>query len=211
MRILPHTETGHGPLPRSLRPHISVLAWYRPVPPYAAIGAVLCAGLATGALRRSLTEPVLAAVAVACAGAAAWGYARAFWLRDQADRAICGDGAAGASPTVVAARGRELVGVRHRHMLAIGIQQMLAEIERPAAVSARVPLNRLGIAHEHHRLERICVVLDDPARSVTPRSVALLERLMTDPAGPLYSGGSRSEGRLEQRLGQIAFELEARS
>jgi len=210
MRIHLHTETGGHPA-RSFRPHVPVLAWYRPVLPYAAIGAVLVAGLATGVVRQSLTGPVLFAIAVACAGAAIWGYAHTFWLRDQADRSIRGDGAAGTPPAVVTARARELVGARHRHMLSSGLRRVVDDIDRPALVSARVPINRLGIALEHHKLERICALLDDPSRSVTPRSVALLENLMSDPGSPLYNGGGRSGGRLDERLRQIVFEMEARS
>ena len=72
-----------------------------------------------------------------------------------------------------------------------------------------MPVDSVAVNLEHVTLERVSDVLDDRETEVSPRCVALVESLLTDPASPLFSSSSRTGARrLTEQLGQIRFELE---
>jgi hypothetical protein len=150
----------------------------------------------------------LGVTALAGAATAVFGYARLLTLRKRADRWIRGDHRVVVPAAVVAEREHELVSRRHRHALALGLRRILDDAERPLMPSARVPVDAVSVNLEHDPLERLSDVLDGETE-VSPRCVALVESLLTDPASPLFSSSSRPDARrLTERLGQIHFELE---
>jgi hypothetical protein len=185
------------------------LEWYRSSLVYAAIFVVALAGGAARVLPHRLTLMALAVTALAGLAAAAYGYARVLVLREQADRWIRGDRTRAVSPGLLAEREHELVSSRHRHGLALGLRRIMNDAGKPFMVSARVPVDAVAVTREHEALEQLMCALDDRGTELSPRCVALVESLLTDPASPLFSSSSPAcARRLSERLGQIHFELE---
>src|SRR5579871_3391154 len=125
------------------------LEWYRPSLAYAAIFLVALAGGAARVLPHRLTLMVLAVAALAGLAAAAYGYARALVLREQADRWIRGDRGRAVPPELVTERAHELVSARHRHGLALGVRRIMNDAGKPPMLSARVPVNAIAVSREH--------------------------------------------------------------
>jgi hypothetical protein len=100
--------------------------------------------------------------------------------------------AAGADPREdpkLGRRARKLTSPRFRAGLAAGIRNVVdAAEEPPRALSSQAPLARGEILHERALLLDLATDLcgDD---EVSPRGVALVERLLADGASPIYLGG----------------------
>ncbi len=85
---------------------------------------------------------------------------------------------------------------------------MLTECERPATISARVPLNRQVLRAHSADIDHLADVLGDASRAVTPRGVALADELITSPVSPAYGRGENHERSLHEAVSQVLFELE---
>ena len=120
------------------------------------------------------------------------------WLRrGRLDRLI----AAGARPAEnpdLARRAAQLSSMRFRRGLAVGLRRVIeAAEEPPSAMSSSVPLRRSEILAARALIDDVARHLEDGV-PVTPRGVALVERLLTDGGSPLYA--RRPAGGLEADL-----------
>jgi hypothetical protein len=101
--------------------------------------------------------------------------------------------AAGADPNDDPLRGeraRALVGERERGVLAASLERLIADAETPPRpFSSRAPLARTAIRDSRGDLEQLVERLRASAY-ISPRGVAMLVRLLTDGAGPLYGSGT---------------------
>jgi len=120
------------------------------------------------------------------------------WLRRGAlDRSL----AHGADPTAtpeLSRRARQLTSRRTRAGLVEGLRNLIEAAEEPRrAHTAAVPLQRRAILGERAFLLDLAADLasDD---ELSPRGIALVERLLTDGASPVY--GSGPEGDLHRAL-----------
>ena len=120
------------------------------------------------------------------------------WLRrGKLDRLI----AEGTSPQAdpeVAKRAAQLTSARYRRGLATGLLRLVdAAEEAPAVFSSSVPLRRGEILTNRALIQDLAAHLrsDDP---VTPRGVALVERMLTWGGSPLYA--PHLDGALEADL-----------
>ena len=120
------------------------------------------------------------------------------WLRKSSlDRRI----AQGADPhesPELARRAQQLSSARCRTGLAAGLKRMVEAAEEPPAVlTSQVPLNRRAILTERELFLELADDLRSPD-SLSPRGVALVERLLTDSYSPCFA--SSREGELRQAL-----------
>jgi hypothetical protein len=186
-----------------------VLDWYRPALVYAAIFVAAAGAGGARLLSDRLTLATLAVTALAGAATATFGYVRLLALREQADRWIRGDHRGAVARDVIVEREQELLSARHRHSLALGLRRIIDDAGKPFSVSARVPVAAVAVSREQPALADLGDLLDDRATPVSPRCVALVESLLTDPGSPLFrSSSADGPQRLAERLGQIRFELE---
>jgi len=128
------------------------------------------------------------------------------WLRKGSlDRRL----AAGADPAAtpaLARRARQLTSRRRRTALAGDILNLVKAAEQPErGVGAAVPLQRREILFERHLLLGLAddLVSDD---ALSPGGVALVARLLTDGASPLYADGSLRRALTQARA---ALQLKA--
>jgi hypothetical protein len=124
-------------------------------------------------------------------------------VRRTADRLILADAYAADGSDVVRWRTLELVAPQSRQALGREVEQTLRRID-PARLPSASPLRR-GIARRHEELLRRLEerVLD--GRPVTARGVLLLQRLLREPASPLYDAHA---GDLSRALTHVLVELE---
>ena len=104
--------------------------------------------------------------------------------------------ARGADPEgdpALARRARQLTRARSRRRLAASVDRLVAEVDYDPGgrLSSAVPVRRDQVAEARATLVAIAGALRD-LDSVDPRGVALVLRLITDPASPLYSGTGRA-------------------
>ncbi len=108
------------------------------------------------------------------------------WLRRGAlDREIARGADLTRTPGL-ARRARQLASRRCRKALAEGLRNLLdAAGERTQAFTAAAPVQRQAILHEQDFLLQLAVDLES-GDAVSPRGVALLDRLLTDGESPFY-------------------------
>ena len=82
-------------------------------------------------------------------------------------------------------RTNELCSDEHRRTLAESLVQVVKTSETRYLPNAS-PLNRVAARDEMARLLQVAAILADTQRSVPPRGVLLVERLLTGPRSPLY-------------------------
>lgn len=123
--------------------------------------------------------------------------ARVWLRRSSLDRRI----ALGADPhesPELARRARQLSSARCRAGLAAGLRRMVEAAEEPRPVmTSQVPLNRREILAQRELFLELANDLRSPD-PLSPRGVALVERLLTDSYSPCYA--SSREGELTQAL-----------
>jgi len=102
-------------------------------------------------------------------------------------------------------RTHELCSDEYRHELAESIVGVL-QSARARYLPSASPLNRGAAREEAEVLFRIAARLEDVARPVRPRGMLLVERLLTDGAGPLYARERRR--RLHAALEEALHALE---
>jgi hypothetical protein len=114
------------------------------------------------------------------------------WLRRGAlDRRLAQGDSPGASPEL-ARRARQLASRRYRAGLAEGIHNIIdAAEEPPRGFSAAVPVQRRDVLNERSLMLAVAADLlyDD---ELSPRGIALVDRLLSDGSSPLYIGGPGS-------------------
>jgi hypothetical protein len=120
------------------------------------------------------------------------------WLRrGTLDRSL----ARGADPTAtreLTRRARQLTSRRCRAGLAGGLRNLVDAAEEPGrAFTSAVPLQRREILRERELLVQLAADLVDEDE-LRPRGIALVDRLLTDGASPVYSPGR--EGDLHRAL-----------
>lgn len=117
---------------------------------------------------------------------------RVQWSKDRLTRELA-SGAPSIASRELALRAGQLTGKSTREVVAVSIEQLLAEAHRPVpALTARVPLDRAKLRAAREEL----VGLADRMRSgdpVQPRGMALAMLLLTDPERPLLGIGSAAE------------------
>jgi len=83
-------------------------------------------------------------------------------------------------------RARQLTAMRHRVAIARALEETVASAEDPRVrMSAAAPLARREVRAARSSLRRLAAALREDGE-VSPRGVALAERLLTDGSGPLY-------------------------
>jgi len=145
---------------------------------------------------------LLVLVALAQAMAAAAGLEK---RRQVADEWLLWGAAARPASALLSWRARELASTRLRWTLA----QSLRRIEREVCCETRlgpVPLNRAAIRAQLGLLRALRERLADRSSTVTVRGMLLADRLLTEPASPLYS--SACDDVLAEALGEALVELE---
>ncbi len=113
-----------------------------------------------------------------------------------------------ASPAL-AFRAAQLTSDRKRERLAESIAKLLAEARRarPAGWSAAVPMNRRELIASRPALIEIESILQSGG-PVYCQGMAMLQRLLTDGASPLY--GRSSKGALNDELERVIAALQGR-
>ena len=109
-------------------------------------------------------------------------------------------------PPRLAWRTNELCSGEHRRALAETLVDVVRSSESRFLPGAS-PLNRGAVRDGTDLLLRIASILADRTRRVSPRGVLLVERLLTDGGGPLYSRDV--EDRLRHDLDEAYITLEA--
>jgi hypothetical protein len=121
------------------------------------------------------------------------------WIMGHAD-------VAGADASVVA-RIDELLEPRTRTSLAWGFARIAAEVSgRRSLARTPITVDARRLANHVDDLNLLARKLDDLASPVSPRGVALANRLLTDGTGPLY--GSRRSCELATALHQTIDSLD---
>jgi hypothetical protein len=115
--------------------------------------------------------------------------------------------AAGADPhgtAMLERRATQLLRPRYRRSLAAALEQVIKMIDAPRhpGVSSAVPVLRGQVAQARATVLSLAQVLR-ASESVHPRGVAMVWRLLSDPASPLYF--STESGALE-RQAQVALD-----
>ncbi len=132
--------------------------------------------------------------------------ARVWLRRSSLDRRI----ALGADPhesPELARRAGQLRSPRFRAGLAAGLRRMVEAAEEPRPVlTSQVPLNRREIRAERELFVELARDLTC-SDSVSPRGVALVERLLTDSYSPCYATSRAGELRLALRHARAALHL----
>jgi hypothetical protein len=149
--------------------------------------------LALGALLAGLAPPVGWPRALAAAGLLALvGAVRAGRealeldrRRRLADEWLLWGAAARASSPLLRWRADELTSPRLRVTLAHGLRRIERE-SRAAGATGPVPLNKAAIRRQLGLLHALAGRLEDRSRPVAVPGMVLAERLLTDPASPLY-------------------------
>lgn len=112
-----------------------------------------------------------------------------------------------ASPAL-AFRAAQLTSDRKRERISATIARVLAEAERsPSGWSAAVPVNREELAESRSLLIQIEATLQSE-QPVYCQGMAMLQRLLTDGASPLY--GRSSKGALNDELERVIAALQGR-
>ena len=144
-----------------------------------------------------------------------WGAVRACraWrerrrLRSTADRLLLWGAQPQASAELIARRVDELVAPRRRKTLARSLRSIVREVEG-RVLPGPVPLNRRDIRAQLELVQALETRLADLSLPVAPRGVLLVERLLTEPGSPLYSGAHGQE--LGARLAEAHAALDDRS
>lgn len=101
-------------------------------------------------------------------------------------------------------RANELVGDKNRRELARSVRSAIRD-SNPRYLPGASPLNRGAVRAEAGTLEEIASRLAAVEHEVSPRGVALVERLLTDGSSPLYDGGDSDS--LGDKLDQILESL----
>jgi hypothetical protein len=121
------------------------------------------------------------------------------WIRGaRLDEAIS-HGADPASSQLLARRAAWLTSPRNRHKLAFSLGRVL-DPPRGTGLSAAVPPHLDAVADARMQLVRIEALLDQTGEPVYARGVAMVQLLVTETDGPLYS---------PTRLGQLRLQAEA--
>lgn len=89
----------------------------------------------------------------------------------------------------------ELTSLEHRDELGRALTDAVHAADERFLPSAK-PLNRGAIREARAQLLELAACLFDGERSVSPRAVLLVERLLADGDGPLYGNGSAQRLRL---------------
>jgi hypothetical protein len=120
------------------------------------------------------------------------------WLRrGSLDRSLAAGEDPAASPAL-SRRARQLTSRRNRAGLAASIRNLLdAAEEGPRGFTAAVPIQRREILRERQLLLQLVENLESQDE-LKPRGIALVERLITDGASPVYT--SSPEGSLHGAL-----------
>jgi hypothetical protein len=112
--------------------------------------------------------------------------ARVWLSRGALDRRIARGADTRESPQL-ARRARQLTSRRRRRALANGIRNLVNAAEEPVrALSAAAPVQRREILHERGFLLQLAIDLESDDE-LNARGIALIERLLTDGASPVYS------------------------
>jgi hypothetical protein len=120
------------------------------------------------------------------------------WFRKAALDQRLAQGADPSEDPKLARRARQLKSRRMRDGLAEGIRNLLDSAEEPArSLSAAVPLQRREILKESELLLSLASDLTG-GDELSPRGIALVERLLTDGDSPFYA--PRPEGSLHAAL-----------
>jgi hypothetical protein len=122
------------------------------------------------------------------------------WVRKRAlDRRLA-EGADPAASPELALRARQLTSRRFRANLARSIYNLLDTADRPpTGVGSSIPVQRHDILAERGLLLGLAADLES-SDELKPKGIALVERLITDGASPVYV--SSAEGTLHDLLGQ---------
>ncbi len=110
-------------------------------------------------------------------------------------------------PALLAWRAAELTSPRHRRGLARALRHVVRELD-PRTLPGAAPLDRPGARPYAGRLADLADVVDDLSAGVSARALLQLERLLSDPASPLF-GASSAPGSLEQELARIERAIRA--
>ncbi len=121
-------------------------------------------------------------------------------LRAAADQLLLHASARTRPSPLLAWRAAELTSPRHRRALARSLRHVVRQLD-PRTLPGAAPLDRRGARPYADRLADLADVADDLSAGVSARAVLLLERLLSDPASPLF--GSSAAGGLEQELTRI--------
>ena len=116
------------------------------------------------------------------------GPARVWLQRGLLDRRLARGADPGTSPELTR-RARQLTSRRCRAGLVAGLRSVIEEADEPRrAFSAAVPVRRQEILRERQSLVALAedLLSED---EFSPRGIALIERLLTDGASPLYTPG----------------------
>jgi hypothetical protein len=93
----------------------------------------------------------------------------------------------GASPTPLHRwRATELVSGRERRLLVRSLEDVVLDL-RGSALPGAVPLDRVGVRPYEGEIVALADRLSDPARSVSPAGILLVQDFLTRPESPLYS------------------------
>jgi hypothetical protein len=148
--------------------------------PYLALAVfVFATGILSSVPAAAAGEFALLIVIVG-AGFTLYDYLQLAGLRNEADRALL------AGETDVPWRIDELVGSRHRRMLARSVNGIVRDL-RSATLPGASPLNRVAARPHASLFAAIAARLSDRGQRVSPGGVLRVEALLTDTAGPLYA------------------------
>jgi hypothetical protein len=122
---------------------------------------------------------------------------RVFVFRGRLDRELA-SGVDPASRPALTVRAEQLLRPRYRRRLATSVERLIEELDAGAAyrLSAAVPFLRDEVAEARGSLLSLAGALRD-TQPVGPRGVAMVSKLITDPASPLYTRADRGALKLE--------------
>jgi hypothetical protein len=90
-----------------------------------------------------------------------------------------------AAPLRLAWRVEELVATKSRLDLAHSLRTLVRDA-RPRYLPSASPVNRIAVRAESETFLALAGRVADLGRPVAPRGIVLLQRLLTEPSGPLY-------------------------
>lgn len=175
------------------------------------VGLLAVGAWAVGLSAWSTAEPVVLAVLAATPAMLGWSLAERAGRQRAADAWIAHRSPPPPADAELRKRLVALTAPSHRRATARSLRRVLAEAERPAVLSAQIPVDRRAVRAERARLADLISTLSDCDAPVSARGVALADDLVRSPASPLYHHrkSPTGSGELRSAVRRTLFELVA--